>query len=232
MRAARAFAAVVVLVLTMTSPAALAKDHGELYYLPQKTVDLAKLLAGPPEDDSKLQEADARKISQILLERTPADMAQAALDAHRDIFVFTNTLGPNFDAAHTPLTSALFAHADNDTEILIDLAKAHFLRHRPPGTKQTHFSYPSGHSAFAACAAILLSDMVPEKRGQIFARASIFAESRLIAGVHYPTDVEAGWISGTVIAQALMMQPKFQADFTAAKVEVRSALGLPLGSSK
>jgi acid phosphatase (class A) len=230
MRALRALVAIA-FAATMLSSAALAKDHGELYYLPQHTVDLAALLAGPPDDDSKLQEADARKVSQILLERTPADMAQAAADAHRNIFVFTPTLGPNFDAAHTPLTSALFEHASNDTEILIALAKEHFLRHRPPGAKQTHFSYPSGHSAFAACTAILLSEMVPEKRGAIFARASIFAESRIIAGVHYPTDVEAGWISGTVVAQALLMQPKFQSDFKAAKAEVRGALGLPIGSS-
>ena len=121
----------------------------------------------------------------------------------------------------------MFAHVNNDTEILIDIAKAHFLRQRPPGAKQTHFSYPSGHAAFAACTAILLSEMVPEKRGELFARSAIFAESRIIAGVHYPSDVEAGWISGTVVAQSLLMQPKFQADFKVAKAEVRSALGLP-----
>jgi acid phosphatase (class A) len=230
MRGARAFAATLLLTLAIAAPA-IAKDHGSLYYLPQDSVDLAALLAPPPDEDSKQEEYDARKVAEVLIARTPADMAQAASDAHRNIFVFTNALGPNFVAARLPRTVAMFNRANNDTEILIGIAKAHFLRHRPPGAKQTHFSYPSGHAAFAACVAILLSEMVPEKRGELFARASIFAESRIVAGVHYPSDVEAGWISGTVVAQALLSQPKFQADFRAAKAEVRSALGLPVESN-
>jgi len=213
------------------APPAIAKDHGALYYLPQESLSLQALLAPPPEQDSKQEEYDARKVSEVLIARTPADMAQAASDAHRNIFVFTPILGPNFDKAHLPFTVAMFAHVNNDTEILIDIAKAHFLRLRPPGAKQTHFSYPSGHAAFAACTAILLSEMIPEKRGELFARSAIFAESRIIAGVHYPSDVEAGWISGTVVAQSLLMQPKFQADFKVAKAEVRSALGLPVESN-
>jgi acid phosphatase (class A) len=229
MRTAGGFVAALLLALALAA-SAIAKEHGSLYYLPQDGIKLAALLAPPPDEDSKQEEYDARKVSEVLIARTPADMAQVASDAHRNIFVFTKILGPNFDTPHLPLTVAMFVHANNDTEILIDLAKAHFLRHRPPGAKQTHFSYPSGHAAFAACTAILLSEMVPEKRGELFARAAIFAESRIVAGVHYPSDVEAGWISGTVVAQALLSQPKFQADFKAAKVEVRSALGLPVES--
>jgi len=231
MRAARVFAATLLLALTFASPPASARDHGNLYYIDPGTLVLSQLLAPPPDENSRMQAYDARKVAEVLAERTPADMAQAASDGHRNIFAFTSAMGLNFSASHVPLTIALFQHADNDTEILIDIAKATFLRHRPPGVKQTHFSYPSGHAAFAACTAILLSKMVPEKRGAIFARASIFAESRIIAGVHYPSDVEAGWMSGMVIAQVLLMQPKFQADFVAARAEVRSALGLPVGSN-
>jgi acid phosphatase (class A) len=231
MRRTIAFVAALLLAAVVASPA-IAKDHGSLYYIPQDSLVLQALLAPPPEEDSRQEEYDARKVSEALIARTPADMAQAASDAHRNIFVFASILGPNFAKAKLPLTVAMFAHADNDTEILIDIAKAHFLRKRPPGAKQTHFSYPSGHAAFAACAAILLSEMVPERRGELFARAAIFAESRIIAGVHYPSDVEAGWISGTVVAQSLLMQPKFQTDFKAAKTEVRSALGLTVESSE
>ena len=55
-----------------------------------------------------------------------------------------------------------------DTETLIGQAKAHFDRPRPPDAPQTHGSYPSGHAAFAACAAILLGQMVPEKTQRHF----------------------------------------------------------------
>jgi acid phosphatase (class A) len=225
-RFARALCAAALVALALAAPAA-AKQLGDLYYLRAGSVDLGLLLAPPPDPDSAMQKYDSRKIAQVLSERTPADEARAAADAHRSVFVFSGVLGPNFSADGVPLAAALFKHAGNDTEIFVDEAKAHFARPRPPGAPETHGSYPSGHAAFAACTAILLSQMVPEKREAIFARASIFAESRIIAGVHYPSDVEAGWISGTVIAQMLMAQPKFQADFAAARTEVRRALGLP-----
>ncbi len=189
MRRILAFTATLLLALAIAPPA-IAKDHGSLYYLPQQSVSLQALLAPPPEQDSKQEEYDARKVSEVLIARTPADMAQVASDAHRNIFVFTQILGPNFNQAHLPLTVAMFARVNNDTEILIDIAKAHFLRQRPPGTKQTHFSYPSGHAAFAACTAILLSEMVPEKRGEQYRRAP--GLTRFLGG-----------LSGAAVANAL-----------------------------
>ena len=197
------------------------------YYLPAGTVDLTQLLAPPPNLDSPLERYDQKKIAEALAQRTNADMLQVATDKHRSIFVFSSVLGKPFSAANLPLTAALFRHVGADTETLVAQAKAHFARPRPPGAPQTHGSYPSGHAAFAACSAVLLSQMVPEKRDGLFARASIFAESRIVAGVHYPSDVEAGWISGTVIAAALMRQPRFETDFAVATAEARRALGLP-----
>ena len=107
----------------------------------------------------------------------------------------------------------------------VEQAKAFFERPRPPGAPQTHGSYPSGHSAFASMSAILLAQIVPERRAAIFQRADVFAESRIVAGVHYPSDVQAGWISGTVVAADLLALPRFQADFAAVRIEVRRALG-------
>jgi len=196
------------------------------YYLGPNDVNLTLLLAPPPDLDSAQERYDEKKIGEALAARTHADLVQVATDAHRSVFVFSSVLGSAFTAERLPLTAALFRHVDADTETLVGLAKARFARPRPAGAAQTHGSYPSGHAAFAVCAAILLSQMVPEKRDALFARASIFAESRIIAGVHYPSDVEAGWISGTVVAAALMRQPRFAGDFAAATSEVRAALAL------
>jgi acid phosphatase (class A) len=51
--------------------------------------------------------------------------------------------------------------------------------------------------------------MVPEKVAAIFDRAGVFAYNRVIAGVHYPSDVEAGRISGAVIDNVLLHDPRF-----------------------
>lgn len=88
------------------------------------------------------------------------------------------------------------------------------------------YSYPSGNANFGATVAILLAQMVPEKRAEIFARGWEFGENRLIAGVHFPSDIESGRMSATAMVAVMMTNPAFKADFAAAKTELRGALGL------
>ncbi len=66
-----------------------------------------------------------------------------------------------------------------------------------------------------------------EKATVIFERGKQFGFERLIGGVHYPSDVEAGRITGSVLAAELLRNAAFQADLARAAVEVRTALGLP-----
>jgi len=74
--------------------------------------------------------------------------------------------------------------------------------------------------------AIVLSNMVPEKRAELMARGWEYANNRVIGGIHYRSDIEAGRISGSLIAEAIWNQPDFAAEFAAAKAELRAALGL------
>jgi acid phosphatase (class A) len=74
--------------------------------------------------------------------------------------------------------------------------------------------------------------MVPEKAAAIFARAAEYAHNRVIAGVHFPTDVEGGRIAASVIDNTLLHNPRFEADFAQAKAEVRAALGLTTANNQ
>src|SRR5258708_16315871 len=66
---------------------------------------------------------------------------------------------------------------------------------RPVETPDFSYSYPSGNANFGTTTAILLAAMVPEKRAEIFARGWEYGENRLVAGVHFPSDIESGRIS-------------------------------------
>jgi acid phosphatase (class A) len=88
------------------------------------------------------------------------------------------------------------------------------------------YSYPSGHSTYGALTAILLANMVPEKRSELFARGWEYGRNRVVGGVHYPTDVEAGRIEATVLVSLMMQNPAFNSDFASSKAELRRALGL------
>ena len=57
--------------------------------------------------------------------------------------------------------------------------------------------------------AVILGTMVPEKRAALFARAADYGQSRIIVGVHYLTDIDAGRSAGTAIAALLLATPAF-----------------------
>ena len=88
-------------------------------------------------------------------------------------------------------------------------------------------SYPSGHATFGTVCAILLADMVPEKRRELFARAQDYGHSRLVVGAHFLSDIEAGRIVGTVAVALMRESAQFQHDFAAASAQLRAALSLP-----
>jgi acid phosphatase (class A) len=48
----------------------------------------------------------------------------------------------------------------------------------------------------------------------------------VIAGVHYPTDIEAGRISAAVIDNAFLHDSHFKSDFDSARTEIRRVLKL------
>lgn len=86
-------------------------------------------------------------------------------------------------------------------------------------------SYPSGHATVGAMMAILLAQMVPERHEALFALGWEMGEDRVVSGVHFPSDVEAGRVLGTVLAGAMHQDARFRADFAAARRELRAALG-------
>jgi acid phosphatase (class A) len=89
-----------------------------------------------------------------------------------------------------------------------------------------HSSYPSGHATFGTVCAILLADIVPEQRAALFARGLDYAHSRLVVGAHFPTDLAAGRIAGTLAAQLLLQNADFRRDLAEARANLRASLGL------
>ena len=92
---------------------------------------------------------------------------------------------------------------------LYKLLKAHLVRERPYisfGTiiAQTRpldrYSFPSGHSMNAACLAVLLASCEVLLFEVVSVFASLVAMSRVILGMHYPSDVVIGLILGAGIA--------------------------------
>ena len=68
----------------------------------------------------------------------------------------------------------------------------------PIVTKPSEFSFPSGHAAISFASAGVFYRKLPRKYGvPAVVMAGLISLSRLYVGVHYPTDVLMGILSGT-----------------------------------
>ena len=199
-------------------------------------IDLIRLLAPPPAAGSPAALADLQAVLATQASRTPAEDEAAKADAERSVFRLTDALGPGLSPATLPRTAAFFKRVAELDKASAKEAKSWWRHPRPSEVsdkvhplsmgKPGDWSYPSGHATFGYTAAILLANMLPEKRVAIFDRAALYAHHRVVMGAHFPSDVEAGRIAGTVIAAELLRDPLWHADFVAAQDELRKSLAL------
>lgn len=225
---------IVVSLFVVQSAIALAADKP---YLSAKDVDVTVMLPPPPVAGSALEKADIDAVIAAQKAASPERVAAADYDADETVYViFGKLIGPRFTPQATPLADKLFARIGASEDDVVDPAKPYFGRIRPflavpaeikPLVKQTKSgSYPSGHTTRATVEGIILGLMLPEKRKDIWARVDEYAESRVIGGMHYPSDLAAGRQAGVAMAATLLASPAFMADFEAAKAELRRGLGL------
>lgn len=212
-------------------------------------LDGATIVGPPPTPDSPRGKADRATFNATRkLAGTPAwdkAIADADLSGKQGFKSFSCAAGVTLGPEATPVLANLLLRMTDDAATLYQPAKAVFQRPRPPvgNTKpicvprekwiETDGSYPSGHSLIGWSWALVISEVAPEHASAVLARGREFGDSRIICGVHFQSDIEAGRYLGSALVSRLHQDAAFMSDLEKAKAEVAAsrAKGAPAGCS-
>ena len=86
-------------------------------------------------------------------------------------------------------------------------------------------SYPSGHSQRGYGCALLLSEINPDNADTIMSRGFMYGESRVIAGAHWQSDVDASRLCAAIGVSRLHTSPAFLAQLEKAQKEFQRLTG-------
>jgi len=210
-------------------------------YLDDATApDTVAILPAPPPSHSAAETADRTMFNATRERRGSVRWELATADvAEGSAAVLDNmacVLGTRLDPARVPALIGLLDRARLDVVRATRGPKVHYRRLRPfVGNEQPicvqrsqaladSYSYPSGHASQGWTYALILASLVPQKATAILARGRAYGESRVICGVHWLSDVEAGRTNGSAVYAALQGNAAFRADLDRARAELAKAM--------
>ena len=245
---------VVSTTLLVSGPTALVTLHPEILaqsqsqtplaarnpvFVTPEQLSVASILEPPASPESPKTLEELEELHRLQVTRTPDQIRQAQDDDREEsIFAFASVMGTRFNRAVLPLTAVLSDHVRINERIIVNPAKNFFRRPRPyqldptihpvcrTTINQQDTSYPSGHGTTGYLEALVLVQLVPEKRDAILSRADDYAHNREVCGVHYRSDEVASRTVAYAMIGFMMKNPQFQEELAAARAEVRGQLGL------
>src|SRR4029453_18146039 len=183
---------------------------------PDPAVPVAAILMPPPKQDSAHTKAELQELLRLQESRTSKQVEHVKGDDHRTVERFLGGMGVKVEQLSAAAVH-FFDCIGAAVEKSVRDAKITFMRTRPYRLHENKLhtlkklsdrdstSYPSGHATYGAVVGMVLFEMLPEKKEQIYKRIQNYGYSRLVSGAHFRSDVYAGKIAGVAIAAALRM---------------------------
>jgi acid phosphatase (class A) len=200
-----------------------------------------RLLSAPPAAGSVRQADDEAifKATRSLQGQSRWTQATTDADLGPGPSLFACAIGQGLTRAQAPTLFALFWRVAIDARAVVDPPKDHYARPRPYLAADSAIcvpkdeslakspSYPSGHSTLSWAWGLILAELAPDRATDILMRARSIGESRVVCGVHYASDVDAGRTNGAALVAALHGDPAFRADLEKARAELAAARQTP-----
>ena len=176
------------------------------------------ILPAPPADDSSAGLADLDVLLYVQANRTPEQVAFAKkMDGVSVFELGQEVFGPWFTRENLPKTAAILRQVSRVTDKVKEDAKKKWERPRPytrsalvspvVGKPGDAGSYPSGHTYGTATSEFVLAAAFPERAVQCDEMTHRIMWGRIVGGVHYPSDTEAGRLLAKVVMEKMLKTP-------------------------
>ncbi|MCX7228937.1 MAG: phosphatase PAP2 family protein [Burkholderiales bacterium] len=207
-------------------------------YLDRKLLPNAlALLPPPPAEGSAAAAADLAAWRDSRALRNTPRWTVATRDAELRFpaagRTFSCALDAPISAEATPHLTTLLRRTLADAGLSTYTAKDHYNRVRPfVALKESSCSaaeeprlvkdgsYPSGHAALGWAWGLVLASVAPERADALLQRAHAFGQSRMICGVHWQSDVDAGRTMGAATFARLQSDATYSAQLALARGEL------------
>jgi acid phosphatase (class A) len=210
------------------------------YLAPATLPDSTILLPPPPEVGSAREAADREVHAATRSFKDTSRWAQAQQDNELKfpaaIQSFSCVLGVRISEDTTPHLNTVLRRTLADAGRSTYGAKELYQRTRPfallsedscvPAAEEmlaADGSYPSGHSALGWTWGLILASLAPERADAIMQRGYEFGQSRVVCGVHWQSDVDAGRVMGAATLARLQSDPVFRDQMELARIELETA---------
>ena len=223
----------------MTVFAGQDEQNGNAYFTQAELPNMVNFLPPPPEFESSRFAADQTQYLWGIRMRQNQERAEMAIrDAvygmQTIIQEFCPILGLEITKEGTPELYTLLQDVGATCDSISNRAKEKYMRTRPfvyynqptlvPEQEEEHItngSYPSGHTVLGWTMALLMSDINPAVADALLARGDEYGQSRVIAGYHWQSDVDAGRLGASVLYAKLQGNERFRDQLARAQQEFK-----------
>lgn len=186
----------------------LMAETAQPYFTSPQMPNALHYLPGPPQTNEMRYAYDTAQYQWGKRMRPTPRGEKARLDAEYSIermaAIFSPVMGVEISKANTPHIWKLLTDANKTAHYACDSAKITYMRKRPymvfheptlvPEDEESlchNGSYPSGHTTLGWTTALILCEINPAVQDALLKEGFEYGQSRVIAGFHWQSDVDA-----------------------------------------